>query len=920
MLACRRGPISRVAAAGSAVAVILLIWAIAPLFTGGARAFDLQPRPDSVEYADGAWQLGHGHPYVTFYNERLNAFGRKSYPPRYPFGTSLALAPFAAIDNRFPQGPQLGARVISALYVVSVAAAAWLLGGPWAAALAVLMVGLSPFALGSSQLILSDALAALLSVGMLIALTFRSRASAAVAGALGGALLCVRLIGVVSLIPLAFVLRGRQRIIALAAAAPFIAALAIYQWHEFGAPWLTGYSYWLPGVHNFGLSFALGATPGDGPFVYPDKLGGSLLRAACPCGVGGPMSALPNLWFYPAVLGGLFWVFAPPLTGLVGLVQMIRARSTPAAQFGLWTAALSLVLLTFYFYTGARFVAPAASMLTIYAAAAFVKLVPRLKAPARAARERSLRRFNCWGRRGEAALARIPASLRGPLVPATIAVLLLARLALGLYDVGSLGVNYDESLFVNAATLRIPGMYLLHSVGGVPLMVFPYIGALKSWLYTPIFAIFGESPASIRDPMVILTTAGLLLLFVAVDRLVNRPVALLTLALMAFESSVFWLTRNDVGPSAIDFTLRGAVLLCIALMVRAWSLRTVLALLTVLALGIFNKLDFVWTANDVVLCSIVVGIKWRRELRHHRRVLLTWISGLAVIYAVFGWYYISQHIAAAADPYQTLLGQPWYVFWNGMKQTLSGVWFYNYVFGPLPTRDAVVWLLLALFASGWVASLLRPYRSMAINLLALSTAVTWLQILATPQATAGWHYVYAFPTVLIVAAYGVYVAFALLLRRRVLIGAGVAAAAALGLLYEGLLTGRYFTSLQRPPTNVGWTPQVYALSSYLERHPGTIFAADWGINNPLFALHPERSRYFEMAFELNGPPTPQGLSTVRSELASAEPDDLVVTHPRRVEVFGSADQNLMAAARGRLHLVRTFSDGRGRVFDVYRYR
>src|SRR5947209_7782634 len=95
------------------LAVALTIWTLVPLATESARPLALQPRPDSVEYADAGWQLGHDHVYVTFFNERRKAFGNSSFPPRYPFGTAAALAPFAAIVNRFPQGPQLGSRVIS---------------------------------------------------------------------------------------------------------------------------------------------------------------------------------------------------------------------------------------------------------------------------------------------------------------------------------------------------------------------------------------------------------------------------------------------------------------------------------------------------------------------------------------------------------------------------------------------------------------------------------------------------------------------------------------------------------------------------------------------------------------------------------------------------------------------------------------
>lgn len=364
-----RRPRSVVSAIQTVAAIGLTISAIVPVAIVRAKPLAVQPFPDSVEYADGAWQLGHRHGYVTFFDERTSAFGDIARPPRYPFGTSAALAPFAAIIGRFPASIQDGSRFYSVLYVLVLVAAAWRLGGPLAGAVAALLAGASPFAYVSASLILSDALAAMLTVAILLALTFQSRTSAGAAGALTGALVCVRLLGVVSLPAALLAVRGRSRVILAACAAPFIAGLALYQWNTFGSPLRTGYSYWLPELHTFSSSFVLGHTPlNEGPFVYPDLLKGSIFQSLCPCGVGGPMTKLASLFFYPSVAFGLFWVFAPPLAGLIGLVRMVMDRSTEAARFALTTVVLNVAVVLFYFDRAARFVAPAASLLLVYGA------------------------------------------------------------------------------------------------------------------------------------------------------------------------------------------------------------------------------------------------------------------------------------------------------------------------------------------------------------------------------------------------------------------------------------------------------------------------------------------------------------------------------------------------------------------------
>ena len=370
------------------LAAALTVWALVPIFTDTAQSLEVQPFPDSAEYADGAWQLAHGHGYVTFVNEGASSplfASAVPSPPRYPFGTSVALAPFQLVIGHFPRGVQVGSRAISAAYVIALVWAAWLLGGPLAGAVGALLVGLSPFAHVSATLILSDALGALLTVAVLIALIRGSRRSIAIAGALVGAILTVRTIGII-LLPALFVAIGRdkQRIaLALLCGSPFVLALAIYQWHTFGSPLRTGYGYWVPGLKLVDPTYITGLRPGDGPFIIPDKLNGDLLSSVCPCGAGGPMSQMSNVPFYASVLAGAFWIFAPPLTSLIGLARVVRRRTTPAARFVLVAVGLNFALLAVYYSQGARLLAPAASLLLVYSAAAIADAADRVRRWAR---------------------------------------------------------------------------------------------------------------------------------------------------------------------------------------------------------------------------------------------------------------------------------------------------------------------------------------------------------------------------------------------------------------------------------------------------------------------------------------------------------------------------------------------------------
>jgi 4-amino-4-deoxy-L-arabinose transferase-like glycosyltransferase len=499
--------------------------------------------------------------------------------------------------------------------------------------------------------------------------------------------------------------------------------------------------------------------------------------------------------------------------------------------------------------------------------------------------------------------------------------LVAVRIALSVYRISRPGLQADETLFVNAATLRIPGEFIQYQIGGIPILVSPYIGALKSWIYAPIFSVFGGSALTIRLPVILITTAGLPLVYIAVRNLVNRPVALLSVTLLSFDNSVFWLTRDDVGPNAIEFFLKCAALLCCARLARDRRPRWVVLLLIVLALGAFNKLNFIWTVNAAVAASVVVAVYYRRALRSARAVVATWVGGLVALYAGFAAYYLGEHISALNAPahHGSLISYTWPLYEQGTKQILSGTWFLDYALTPTNPWLPVVWTIVALFAIGALTSVaVRRLRSMTIACLSLVTVLTGVQILFTSQATAGWHYIAIYPFVMIVAAYGAWSLARLLLRRETWIAVAVAVVGLAALTYDGVLMGKYFRTLDREPHFSAWTTAIYPLSRYVRRLGGTVFVVDWGIYDPLLALDPSR-RYLDEEFSfVNSDPV--NLKDAAALVAGVAGPKLIVTHADGSLVFPTVNANLRRAEAGHLTFLRTVTGVDGKpLYLVYRY-
>jgi len=356
------------------VVAFAFIFALLSVFIVEPRPLADQPFPDAHELSDAARQLASGNGYVTY------VYLNEPHPPRSPPGFPLLLTPFVTFGGEFPASVQTSAKLFAALYVLAAVFAAWRIDGRFAAAIVAGIIGVSPFARTYASLVMSDAFAAGMTVLFIPLLHRLSMRRVALAGMLAGALIAVRLPMALNLAALLIVLPSwtyRRNLILFAL--PFVAALGLYNSVTFGSPLRTGYSYWMPELKNFAWSYGVALLPNrDGPWVVADALNGLLWQWVCPCSIGGPQAALPNILFYPAILLGTFWIFAPPFVTLLGLVYVWTERRETATKFTLWLTLMSLMLYTFYFHQGTRFMAAPATLLLIYAAVAGARCAERI--------------------------------------------------------------------------------------------------------------------------------------------------------------------------------------------------------------------------------------------------------------------------------------------------------------------------------------------------------------------------------------------------------------------------------------------------------------------------------------------------------------------------------------------------------------
>jgi hypothetical protein len=269
------------------------------------------------------------------------------------------------------------AKWFAALYLIASVWAAWSIGGPLAAMLAAGLLGISPFGEQSAMMLLADTFGAALTVLLVPLLNKPTPSRSAIAGLLAGAAVLVKLSMIVNIVAIAISMRGRTRRRVLSFTLPALAGLLLYQSLTFGGPLRTGYGYWSPHRQRFNLSYAIGWSERPIGVAFPDLMHGRFMRWACPCPQGGSQLALPNFIFYPSVLAGVFWIFSPPLVTIAALFYFWRRWRDPPVTVAICVIALTFGLYIGHGYQSERFVASAATLLTVFAAVALAGWIDR---------------------------------------------------------------------------------------------------------------------------------------------------------------------------------------------------------------------------------------------------------------------------------------------------------------------------------------------------------------------------------------------------------------------------------------------------------------------------------------------------------------------------------------------------------------
>ncbi len=418
------------------------------------------------------------------------------------------------------------------------------------------------------------------------------------------------------------------------------------------------------------------------------------------------------------------------------------------------------------------------------------------------------------------------------------------------------GIQEDEMLF---ALPFLSGHPTLSSWGATPVMLMDYIGALKTWIYWPIFKLLPLSVWSVRLPVCLLglITVGLFANFTR--RVSGARAGLFAAALLATDAPFVLTNVFDWGP--VCLLILGTVAF-LSLMHRFFATGNSLYLASGwLVAGLctwYKALYVVLIAAMAIAWPIVYGRKQRGSIRKDTVAIavLAFLVGAAPLIA----YNATNHLATVTAS-RDLPVLPVSEKLLMMRRTLDGRALEHYMFRSFPgERIPLAGSPIGDLVEGWYrqssfhpGSLLFP--AVILSLFALpflrasshfrSLCFAWIAaalafgaMLLFRNAGGGPHHtVLLYPAPQFIAAVTA-VAVAERVRRRALAGLVILAIAASNLW----LIGQYAEAGRRNGFSVYWSDGVANLARDVESTRLPAAFLDWGILNSVQTMSRDRIR------------------------------------------------------------------------------
>jgi len=453
------------------------------------------------------------------------------------------------------------------------------------------------------------------------------------------------------------------------------------------------------------------------------------------------------------------------------------------------------------------------------------------------------------------------------------------------------GLYMDETNFVDAALGgHFPHqIYVYQRLGGVPLLIIPYIGTVKAAIYAPIFALWGVSVSTVRIPAIVISAATLVVTYFMGRQVMGRWSALLVLLMGTCPTFIF-MSKVDWGPIVVAMFLTVLLLLAFLRYLQTGGIGWLWVLAATVLVGVFDKQNFLWLVVAVGVGALIV---YRRRIwqlaRARTRATLLVVGAFAYCF-LFELAFVLPNLSSGngstlssgggsslQEPFSHLA-----FVWGLYERTVG----YSEVLGFF-TGHAVsqpLWIdfqwVFSLAALAVLALRRRqgplpepavvPARAAVFFVVVF--AVMLIEIAATKQATGPHHVIelLPYPTLVLLCSTVAVVRSAPAFRSAsfAIVGVGLSVV----LVAQAVSTAQYLSLMQQPSRlSVLFSTAVYRDAAFLNANVGgvdQVVSAGWGPGTPLFSLACPRDRpKYRDDLWSGGPPDGNGL--VQTTFANA---------------------------------------------------
>jgi len=419
---------------------------------------------------------------------------------------------------------------------------------------------------------------------------------------------------------------------------------------------------------------------------------------------------------------------------------------------------------------------------------------------------------------------------------------LLMFVCLAGYHITTPGLYYDELLFVNAALGGKSNMFIHFRFGELPIMLMPYIGALKAWIYYPIFKLFDVTAYSIRWPVVAIGALTLWINYRFMKTAFSRSAAIIFVFLAAVEPSSMFYTRLDWGPTALMMLFRGLLLLSIFAWIKNEKPWFLFAAVFVSVFGVFDKLNFIWFVSATIISLLLLyPDRIVTFVKSHRREAI-FLGFLCAAFAAGFVLYTSYHVPLGREIGSLDWSQRWiYLTQQMLRPTLGGTAIYTFIIGnsrEIATLQLLVLGITMLAALSLLTFTLNvPGEWRKLFFIFCFIFFTLLQMYFTRQATGPHHAAMIAPLWLIPISVGLSRAF----KQGKFTGwllKGIAVVATAGVFVSSIMIDTaYLKGFRSSIRNPRWDAGLYELVNVVrDKGQQPIVCVDWGFGTVIYGL------------------------------------------------------------------------------------